>query len=700
MDKFKILFEYSPWFIACCLLTGMIYAFLLYQKKGSWGKYIQYLLSSLRFLLVTILCILLIGPLFKQIHNTFEKPSVVVAIDNSESVREVMDSMKLKNIENQLLTLENAIREKGFELRYRTMESSADKETLNNIIYEHPYTDLDRMLDGIRIAYEDRNLAGVVLLSDGLYNRGVSPLYKTYGFPIYTIGTGDTVNHPDIHLKALYFNKIAYQGNQFPIIAEMTGTGFINQDLEVLLKKDGKILDRQKFKFKNEYDVQQITFLPDAEETGVQQYEVIVNPMPGELSTGNNSRYAFVDIVEGQEHIVLIASSPHPDIKAIKNAIEINKNYLFQFYIPGQSDPKDLQKILKDSKPDLVIFHQFPANRADHIRLYRDFIAEEIPTWHITGTEVSFPVFNARDDAFLKIESYGNQTDHVTVHKNHLFSGFTVNELSIERMSEYPPVTVPFGEVTQSSDAEVLLYQKVGSVETQKPLLSVHQQSRSAVLLGEGMWKWRLQEYARHESTEVFDQLITKLVQWLSRKEDKRKFHVYPLNEEVYDTEGIEFITEIYNDIYEETYGDRISLTVRDEKGGEQEFSYVTGQNNTRYKISSLPRGVYTFKATVTTGGKTMISEGAFSVKSWQLESLQLRANHDLLKEISEKSGGRYFHMDEIDELTMNLISQDAKQIIHSEEELRSALFMKEIFIVLLILISAEWFIRKFKGAY
>jgi hypothetical protein len=46
---------------------------------------------------------------------------------------------------------------------------------------------------------------------------------------------------------------------------------------------------------------------------------------PEEFTAQNNSRDAYIEVIDGKEKILLLAAAPHPDIKAIKSALEKNE---------------------------------------------------------------------------------------------------------------------------------------------------------------------------------------------------------------------------------------------------------------------------------------------------------------------------------------------------------------------------------------
>jgi hypothetical protein len=226
MNRFQLLTSYSPWFILLCLAAGALYAFLLYQRKSSWSKAVNWALAGCRFALVSLLCFLLLGPLVRQVRNTYEKPTVVIALDNSQSVALTNDSVRLTQTVNQVRDLAQQLQGRNINVDVQLLEGSVPAANLQRDVFRSQVTNLDNLLGTIQSNYENRNLAGVVLVSDGIYNQGMSPEFQPYNFPIYSVGLGDTVPRRDLNLKALYYNKISYLGNKFPVVAEVHGTGF------------------------------------------------------------------------------------------------------------------------------------------------------------------------------------------------------------------------------------------------------------------------------------------------------------------------------------------------------------------------------------------------------------------------------------------------------------------------------------------
>src|SRR5690606_16697291 len=265
-----------------------------------------------------------------------------------------------------------------------------------------------------------------------------------------------------------------------------------------------------------------------------------------------------------------------------------------------------------------------------------------------------------------------------------------------------PPITVPFGNYSVKGNPEIMLLQKVGKVITEKPLflLGKDQNNKHAVLFGEGIWQWRIQEYAKNGNAKGFDNFITKTVQFLSAKEDKRRFRVYPLQNEFSDSEPVVFESEIYNEIFEPVFNQTIDLEITHESGNIYNYQFITSPSNTRYRISGLEEGIYNYRASGTVNGKSVSQEGAFSIIKIELENMNLTSNHNLLKKISQNSRGDFYLPQQLDELRSNLLNREAKSIVYSDEQYLPIINLWWILVLLILMVSMEWFLRKYYGSY
>src|SRR5690606_24781313 len=175
----------------------------------------------------------------------------------------------------QLAALGHKLEDTNYEEFLKSFSNSLPASELDHINFTHPSSDLHQLLQSMRSDYEAKNLAGVVLLSDGIHNKGMSPEYAHYEFPVYTLGRGDTIPKKDLNLRTLFYNKVSYQGNKFPLVAEIDQHGFAGTKVGLVVEKNGREIQRQELTLEEE--LQKIEFQLEANDIGLQHYIVRID---------------------------------------------------------------------------------------------------------------------------------------------------------------------------------------------------------------------------------------------------------------------------------------------------------------------------------------------------------------------------------------------------------------------------------------
>ena len=299
---------YSPWFILLCLAVGAGYAALLYSARAPWSRAINYGLAALRFVVVSFLCFLLLSPFVKTTTTRTEAPTVVLAIDNSQSVSLFTPKPALAQLTAGLPQLAAALRERGFRVETRTLtKAEASPDSLR---FTADRTDLNRLLTDSREANADRNLAGVVLVSDGLVNQGQEPQSSAFNFPIFGVALGDTVPKRDLRLPDLVYNRVAFSGNKFPLEAEISYEGYAGGTDTVEVREGGRVLESRRVALPAGRRRVKALFQLTAPAPGKRRYEVRVVPQAGEFTTLNNARTAFIELSSDKGHDAFLLDEP------------------------------------------------------------------------------------------------------------------------------------------------------------------------------------------------------------------------------------------------------------------------------------------------------------------------------------------------------------------------------------------------------
>jgi hypothetical protein len=683
------------------VLAALILAGLLYYKDKTFknqSKLLVWGMAAFRFLVTFLICLLLLEPLLKSFVTETKNPVVVLAQDNSESVGSAFSPEDSATYAANLENLKNQLAEK-YEVKTYTFGDEV-REGLD-VNYKEKSTNISSFFKSVYDLYSNQNLGAVIVASDGIYNEGSNPIYSGIKIdaPVYTVALGDTTIQKDLFIKRVFNNKIVYLGDKFSIQVDVAASNAAGNSTNLQIQKiDGSntrtlqsipiSIDKNDF-----FTTREIVL--EANQSGVQRYRILVNSVSGEVTTGNNVKDIFIDVLDARQKILIVANAPHPDITGIKQALETSKNY--EVTTTWINDMK-----VNAADFDFVVLHQLPSKNNPASSLLKTLEDNKTPRLYITGLQSDFSKINQLQP-LVEINADARNTNEVQAQVATDFNLFTVSDELRENLPRFAPVLTAFGDFKKIGSGQTLLYQKIGKVETTYPLLSMGEDNglRIGVFAAEGLYKWRLFDYLQNNNHEVFNELIGKTVQYLSLKEDKRKFRV-SLSKNIFDeNEPIVFDAELYNENFELINEPDASLEIRNEDG--KEFPFTFNKSGKTYNLNAgiFPVGNYTFKASTSVNGKLYTYDGQFSVQPIQLELFQTTANHGMLKLLAENYGGSMVLPSSMGELPGILEAKGTvKPVLYSTSKTRSVINLKWIFFLLLLLLTAEWFLRRYNGAY
>ena len=693
----QIVFQYPTWFLLLAVLAGAAYALGMYYREKRVSEFPIWMvrgLAAIRGLAVFIIVVLLIGPLIKSTSKRTEKPIVVVAQDNSSSIPLNADSAFYRTeYQQQLADLRTQL-SSDYEVKSYVFGNYVDEtETAD---FSDGRTDISELFELLDNVYANRNVGAVVLASDGLYNRGRDPVYSPLHLnaPIYSIALGDTSIKRDVILKKVDHNRYAYLGNEFPVEITIEAEKFQGKNVTVQLSGEKGILWEQSVNINTNSFRKVVSAKLKAETPGLNRIRASVTVLNGELSRSNNSQDFFVEVLDGRQKVLILAANPHPDIAAIKRSISGNDNYEVEAFVLGEQE-------FTPEKYDLIILHQLPMmggrGRADMDKVR----ASTVPVFCVVGGKTDLRWFNDMN--------FGLQINAARQSKNEVlpvfakgFSLFTIDENVRRMVQRFPPLNAPFGEYLANGSAQTLFNQRIGNVETENPLLLFNDVSgrKMGVLVGDGIWRWRIRDYEENSSHEIFDRMLSKIVQFLALKTDKSLFRVTTKNRYNED-EAVLFNAELYNETYEPINEPEVDLTITDEEGKSYEYEFNRTDNAYRLNAGSFKEGNYRYKARISNAGKVFESEGQFMVAALKLETTRTTADHSLMYKLANGSGGELVYPRELQKLADAIKSrEDIRNVVYEQSWFKEAIHLKWLFFVILALLTLEWFVRKRQGAY
>jgi hypothetical protein len=696
----------SGWWTPVCLLLGLLYAWLMYQQPVSLGKTARYGLFAARAIAVTILSFLLVAPLVRSVAYSPQKPLILIAQDNSESTKlfaspkpspEGKDSSEGKvsptggDLEGALSKIKQQL---GDQYDVREFNFSRDIKDGLSTKFDGKQTNISLAIHQLNERFVNQNIGALVLATDGLYNQGSDPRYeaKNLKTSIYTIALGDTVAKRDLLIGNVNYNKTVYLGDDFAIEVLAGAYQAKGERIRLTVTEDGKQVFAQTEQVSSANFRKIIPFKLNADKKGTRKFTISIAPVKNEISVQNNTETIYVDVLDARQKILLLYNSPHPDISVIKQSIESNRNYEVKASLFS-----DLPK-LKLSDYSLVILYQVAAGNAGTLQ---SFISKsKIPVWYMAGAQTDLQQLNA-EQKLVQINSGRSDMQEVFGQQMPEFSLFTLSDSTRKKLGQLPPLLAPFGNYSSSGAGQVLFKQRIGEVQTPYPLLAFSDENgrRIAVLTGEGLWRWALAEYNTYGNHNALQELLAQGVQYLTANSNHQHFRVYPAKNVFDEGENVILNAELYNDAMELVNMPDIRIELKNRAG--KNYSFLFTRNGQSYQLDAgvLPVDEYTYTATTKLGNQAFTATGQLTIKPLNLETRQSAADHRLLYDLSKQSGGQMLQPAQISQLAdMIRKNENIKTVVYEDKRYSDLVDMKWIFVLILALLSTEWFVRKREG--
>lgn len=688
--------DISIWWLLPWLGISIFIAHFLYSKEN-WIKELgskwMLIFKSLRASGLFLLGVLFIGILFEAISIRVEKPVFITMVDNSSSMKNYKDSATVKS---KIESFNNKLIERfGDKFELHTITVGSEVKSPGKIDFTENTSALSEGFESIHSNFYSRNIGGIAFISDGNFNKGSNPLYSAEKIdltPVFTVGVGDTTPKKDQYIKNIASNEIAFLKNKFPVEVDLEGIKMGKSNVTVSILNNGKSVASQSVNFSNgTYDYKHVSFLLEADKVGYQQYTVSISKAGGEYTYSNNTRNFYIEILDARSKVLLLAGAPHPDVAALKSVIEKDENLDVTSFLVKEWK-RDLKKV------DLIIYHE-PGIQYDEsvMTLIRD---AKIPVLYCVGPNTTNSIIQKLKIGL--ITPNGNQFDEVQGKINTGFQKFEVSTELQNSMNYYPPLKTKFGDVKLAAGNDVLLFQRIGSIQKNDPMIyfGENQNVKFGVIYGEGIWKWKMNEYIRSSESKNFTELIQKISQYLVVKQNTSALRVtFPKRFTI--DEEVEVKAEFYNESMELITKPIIELKLKDEKNKSDKYQFGAVSNFYKLSLGKLKPGKYEWTANCKYNGKSYSKSGVFIVENIQLENIESAADHNLLNQIAKQSNGQFYELKNINQLLNDIEKRkDIAEMSYSEASFNDLIDYKWLFFLIILIFGTEWFLRRWFGGY
>ncbi len=405
--------------------------------------------------------------------------------------------------------------------------------------------------------------------------------------------------------------------------------------------------------------------------------------METEKNTANNAKSFAVEVIDERTEILLISAIPHPDLGAIKKAIETNKQ--------RQLDIKYIQDdLLNTEEYQLVILYQPTSGFAS---VFEELAENNQNYLIISGTQTNWNFLNSIQDFVRK--DFTNQTQEIFAVKNPNFNQFQFEEVGF---SEFPPLEDKFGRISvESNNLESIYFQEIENVETSQPLIAIQGsgQNKNAFILGENIWRWRSASFLENKSFEKFDNFFGKLIQNLASSKQRERLTL-DYKSFYYENEPVKLTANFFDQNYQFDPNANLNISAADSLEN-IESQFILKNNAYEVDLGSLAPGTYNFKITET--GTQLSRSGSFEIIAYNIEQKFISANKNAMEALAENSETKIYYPNQIQDLIDSLLSKDKYKPVQKSQQKNVPLIDWYYLLFLLVLIlAAEWFFRKYKG--
>ncbi|MFP9098001.1 hypothetical protein ACLI09_03010 [Flavobacterium sp. RHBU_24] len=660
-------------------LAALGISFYQYLFKAKKKGPVFFFLAFLRFVTLFSVLVLLINPVVTRKDLQTSKTPLPILLDNSQSIKELGQDNVAKELADKL-TSNKALKDK-YDVQLYTFAEGFEAAKAPD--FKGRQTHISQAAENLQQLYRNTTYP-VVVLSDGNQTIGNDYIYSFKdNTTVYPLVLGDTTTFTDLKVGQVNVNKYAFLKNKFPVevFLQYNGNKAVNASFSIM--QGNAVLHKENVSFSPDKRAQSVTVLLNAEKVGVQTYRAVITSPENEKNKYNNVKNFAVEVIDQRSEVALVSAINHPDLGALKRAIETNRQRKVTILKPGELKSLNDYNVLILYQPDATFRQLLEQNKTAGLN-----------TFTITGNSTDFNLLNQSQDVVgFKMST---QKEDYLADYNSQFGTFAQEDIGF---ANFPPLQHPFGTITLKKDANVLLNARIRNTATGSPLMvfAENGNKRNAYLFGENIWKWRIENHLTTKSFDGFDIFVDKTVQFLATNSKRKSLVVN--HESFYNSgEAIAITAQYFNKNYEFEENARLTLSLKNKTtGASKSYDFLKGSNEYKVNLDGLGAGQYSF--TVKEASSNTSYSGAFEVLDFEIEKQFVNPDLARLNQLAANTNGIVYYPNTADALIKALAEnknyQPTQKVISKKSPLIDWVWL---LVILSLSLAVEWFVRKYNG--
>ena len=679
--------------------------------------------------MVALLLFLLWHPAISVARLRPQQNVVAVLVDHSKSMgmAENGKPTRLQDAEGVLNAKLLAGLNERFQVRLYGLGKDATRiENLNGLKADENSTRIGDSLKHIVAEAGSMPLGAIVLLSDGGDNSGgidretISQL-RQIRVPVHTIGFGPESFAKDIEIVEASLPARALPNSRVSARVAIRQHGYSNQKVKLVARENGKPLAIQEVTLRADNAEQSEAMLFDVGEAGAHSIQIGIDPAAGEENVKNNAVIRLVNVSNRKPRILYVEGEPRWEYKFLRRAVEDDRNIDLvsmvrttqnKIYRQGVSNPKELED-------------GFPT-KAEDLFAYDGLIIGSVEAGYFTNTQQDLikEFANRRGGGVLFLAGRASLSDGGYAHspiaemlplrigaeKSWVREQATVEltpagrEDAITRIEEDRDKNLArWKNMPKVANYQIMASPKAGAVvlmtvaqagHKPSPLLTIQKygHGRVAVFATAGSWRWRMWQDHTDKSHSVFWE---QLLRWLVT-ETPGTVASSTKAQVLADDGHLPLRVEVRDKQYQAVVGATVEATVVRPDGGADVVSLtpdpieagVYASEYTAEKPGSYVMEIAAKQAGADLGRDTL----TFRREDGIAENFGAAQNKELLRKLSEDTGGKYYSPSDAGRLSKEVAVSDAGINAHENLDIWD---MPIIFLIAIGLRGSEWLARR-----
>lgn len=728
------------------LLAAVFVYFIYLRPRFRLSKRTTAALVTLRAALLTLMIVLLLRPVVVVSSVIPRSSYVAVVVDDSLSMklRDIADgATRLDTIKQALLNTNtgqtsflNRLDQKFKTNLYGFSGNLTRLKDGNDLFGEGRTSDLAGALEETIKRSSGTPLSAIVLATDGASNvpadiTATLRELRARDIAVFAIGVGNTSRPIDAELSRINMPRRVLVGSRVNIETFVGLSGYDATKVLIGVREDGRAIKTEEFNLRGN-DTQAINLEIMPTTPGVHRYTVEITPLDGELTVDNNKQDALVEVIAGPLRLLHVEGEPRWELGKIREALQLNEKNLTlvslqrtgenKFYRQGIGNQTELATGFPKTEEELFSYDGLVIGSveagffsADQLRSIEAFVARRGGGLLALGGRLSFDGGKYKGtpmDDLLPVSLTGGPVDDVNsfapVYKPlltgagqaHPITRLNEDRAANQKMwNELPPVSVSEVLTNVKPGATVLLEaRKVDGSGAHVPLLVQQRYGRgqTLALTASDTWRWRMRMDSKNNAHETFwRQMLRYVVSTTPQQiEIGTAKDVYAVDDTV------NIVADIRDKRFNPVGDAHVTARVTKPSGVTVDvplkFTTLNAANiyTGEFKADELGQHRVELSGTSATLGQLSATTNVL-VSDLNREYYSAAQNSDLLKRIAAETGGKYYTPAQTQSLLDDLTY---RQTPYSERVTKDLWDMPVNFMLLVGLLSAEWFLRKREG--